>query len=283
MKKFWVTLSICCFLICAVCVIGMVRLNNLESKAQETGEKLEILKDAARESASEKPSETAGTSKHEGGSSSADSVESTDEISTPDTVAENTLDFASLYDVNPDICAWIEIPGTKVDYPILQSPTDDTKYLHTAYDGSEYIGGAIFTEVTYNSNDFNDPVTLIYGHTMRAGTMFGQLQSVYSDSVSFAEHNEIILYLPDEVRRYQVFAAVPYDTKHILYTYDFSNNYWYKNFFKSIGEIRSLDAQFDETVSIEPGDRVIILSTCITGNNSKRFLVMAVLSDDLTK
>lgn len=196
---------------------------------------------------------------------------------------EPTLDFVSIQKVNPEIHAWIEIEGTKVDYPILQSPTDDSKYLTTAHDGSYYVGGSIFTQASYNGKDFNDPVTVIYGHTMRSGTLFGQLQPVYSSASGFAEHSEIIIYLPEEVRRYTVFAAVPYENWHILHTYDFSVKYWYKNFFDSIGKIRSIGANFNREIMPEYGDRVIILSTCLNEDSTKRFLVMAIYQADFTE
>lgn len=199
------------------------------------------------------------------------------ETTAPETTAvDQPLDFTAAMEINPDIYAWIEIPGTVIDYPVLQSATDDTKYLTTAYDGSYYIGGSLFTEHQYNSRDFNDRVTIIYGHTMRSGALFGSLQEIYSDSTSFAECSKIKIYLNNEARTYQVFAAVPYDTSHILYTYDFTNDYWYDNFFKSIRKIRALEANFDDSYFPETGDQVIILSTCMTGNANMRYLVMAV-------
>ncbi|MBQ7930637.1 MAG: sortase [Clostridia bacterium] len=214
----------------------------------------------------------------------------TEETKPPETVPEETetpkppeptLDFDSMQKVNPDIYAWIEIEGTKVDYPILQSPTEDNKYLTTAHDGSYYVGGSIFTQASYNAKDFNDPVTVIYGHTMRSGTLFGQLQPVYSSASGFAEHSEMVIYLPNEVRRYTVFAAVPYKNWHILHTYDFSEEYWYKSFFDSIGKIRSIGANFNREIIPEYGDRVIILSTCLNEDSTKRYLVMAIHQDDL--
>ncbi len=208
-------------------------------------------------------------------------TESQTETSVPETEPSASLDFGVLRDINPDIYAWIEIEGTKVDYPVLQSPDNDDRYLNTAYDGSRYIGGAIFTQATYNSNDFDDPVTAIYGHTMASGTLFGQLQKVYSSSDGFASHGEIKIYLPDEVRYYDVFAAVPFENIHIMYNYDFSVEYWYNNFFDRVFDVRSLGANFNEELRPQPGDRVIILSTCLNEDSSKRFLVMAVNRDDL--
>ncbi len=209
-------------------------------------------------------------------------IESQTETSVPETQEPSaSLDFDVLWGINPDIYAWIEIDGTKVDYPVLQSPDNDDRYLNTAYDGSRYIGGAIFTQATYNSNDFNDPVTVIYGHTMASGTLFGQLQKVYTSSDGFASHSEIKIYLPDEVRYYDVFAAVPFEKIHIMYNYDFSVEYWYNNFFDRVFDVRSLGANFNEELRPRPGDRVIILSTCLNEDSSKRFLVMAVNRDDI--
>lgn len=201
--------------------------------------------------------------------------------SPPEPAEEQFLDFDKLRAVNPDIYAWIEIAGTIIDEPILQNATDSTKYLNTAYDGSRSTAGAIYTEATYNGTDFNDPVTLIYGHKTIAGHMFGALQSTYSDPASFVKYSDIKIYLPGEVRHYTVFAAVPYDNIHILYTYDFRNAYWYKNFFKNVQKIRAIGANFNLDIFPEPEDRVIILSTCLEGDKTRRYLVMAVLRNDI--
>ncbi len=211
-----------------------------------------------------------------------ESKETETETAKPAVPAEPTLDFEHLQtEVNPDIHAWIEIANTKVDYPILQSPDDDEKYLDVAYDGSGYVGGALFTQATYNGTDFNDRVTFIYGHTMANHTAFGQLYTIYSDPAKFEENNEIKLYLPEEVRYYTIFAAVPYEAYHIPHAYDFSVDYWYKTFFENVGKIRALDANFDEASFPAVGDRVIVLSTCYYGDTGKRYLVMAVNQSDL--
>ena len=81
---------------------------------------------------------------------------------------------------NPDIYAWIYIPGTKVNYPVLQHPTDDTYYLNYNIDGSKGLPGCIFSEKAYNGKDFSDHNTVLYGHNMKNGTMFGCLHK-YED------------------------------------------------------------------------------------------------------
>ena len=199
-------------------------------------------------------------------------------LKSPTTVS---LDFDRLHEVNPEIHAWLEIKNTYVDYPVLQSADNDKKYLSTAYNGTPYVGGAIYTEKTYNGTDFNDPVTLIYGHTMPWGILFGQLQPIYSVASTFEQHRNITLYLPGEVRNYVVFAAVPYEKIHILHTYDFSNAYWYDSFFDGVRNIRAIGANIAEDRFPESDDRVIILSVCLNEDTTRRFLVMAVLDEDL--
>ena len=196
-------------------------------------------------------------------------------------VIDSVLDFSNMWKMNTDICAWIEIEDTKVNYPILQNPNDDNKYLNTAIDGSYYIGGSLFTQATYNNKDFNDPVTVIYGHTMKSGALFGQLQSTYSNTTGFESHSEIKLYLPNEVRYYTVFAAVPYSNIHIMDAYDFSKPYWYENFFDGVMGIREFGVQLNKEIIPEPGDRVIVLSTCLNEDSTKRYLVMAIYQDDI--
>ncbi len=198
----------------------------------------------------------------------------------PTSSGEYTFDFDALREVNPDIHAWIEIPGTGVDYPVLQSPEDDEVYLYTAPDGSPYIGGSVFTQASYNSTVFDDPVTLLYGNTMLDGTMFGSLQTIYPvPPAADAAEGEILIYLPDEVCHYTVFAAVPYDNTHILYTYNFAEKYWYGNFFSGIRKIRSIDAWYDEENAPEYCEEVIVLSTSRADGSDGRYLVMAVLHD----
>ncbi len=199
----------------------------------------------------------------------------------PVPILDSFLDFPLMWEINPDICAWIEIDDTSVDYPVLQSPTDDNKYLSKAFDVNYYVGGSLFTQATYNSTDFNDPVTVIYGHSMRRGTLFGQLQGKYSNKEGFDSHSVIKLYLPDEVRYYTVFAAVPYPMIHILDAYDFSDPYRYRQFFEGVFDIREFTAQFNRDIVPEPGDRVLILSTCLLEDSKPRFLVMAILQDDI--
>ena len=92
-----------------------------------------------------------------------------------ESTVKNPIDFKSLKKKNSEIYAYIKIDGTKVDYPIVQSKTDDAFYLrHKAEDKSWSASGAVYTEAA-NSKDFNDFVTVIYGHNGYSDTFFTTL------------------------------------------------------------------------------------------------------------
>ncbi|MFQ8638961.1 MAG: class B sortase [Acutalibacteraceae bacterium] len=185
------------------------------------------------------------------------------------------IDFEALQSKNPDIYAWLRIPGTEFDFPLVQRSGDDTFYLTHDSDGNESSAGAIFTESAYNGTDMEDPVTVAYGHQMQAGTMFGRLQATYSEKESLKEYGEMIVYLPDKELHYTVFAAVPYDNRHILYQYDFSSGRHYNAFLNSIFEVREIGAQMSSEITVSPEDKLLILSTCMQGNPQRRYLVLA--------
>ena len=187
------------------------------------------------------------------------------------------VDFAGLQAVNPDIYGWLEIGDTNISYPIVQSRTDDTFYLDHNSDGAYSANGAIYSESKYNSGDMSDPVTILYGHHMKSGAMFGQLQRYYADAESFADHAVIKVYTPEATLEYGVFSAVPYSSRHILYYNDFSDPEVFRTFFDSVFVTRDLSAHFNEAYAPQAGDRVLILSTCLSSDNSRRFLVMATL------
>lgn len=206
--------------------------------------------------------------------------ESSEESSEPaDEAYQSPIDFESLQQQNADIYAWLRIPDTPVDYPVFQSPESDEYYLRRNVNKNYAIEGVLFTEKSYNGTDFNDPATIIYGHRMNNGTMFGSLQPTYSDAEGFAAHREIIVYLPEEEKHYTVFAAVPYDKWHILYSYDFSKPQSFWNFFDKIYSTRSLNANFAEDVTPTEEDHILILSTCLKGNSDQRYLVLAKLEE----
>lgn len=188
---------------------------------------------------------------------------------------EIPIDFEELWETNPDVYAWIVIPGTDINYPILQHPTDDSYYLNHNLDGSTGRPACIYTE-SLNSKDFTDNNTVIYGHNMRNGTMFAQLHK-FEDKDFFDENREIIIYLPDKVLHYKIFAVHNYDDRHLLYSFDFSDKAVYKDYLESIFSIDDMNANIDTEMTVTENDKIITLATCVYKKPSLRFHVQAVL------
>ena len=187
---------------------------------------------------------------------------------------EIPVDFTALQKRNPDVYAWITIPGTQIDYPILQSQQDDTYYLTHTIDGEEKTEGAIFTE-SCNSRDFEDPNTVVYGHNMRNGSMFRDLHN-YQDQAFFDSNREVIIYTPDAVRHYKIFAAYLYDNRHLIQSFNCRDKGIYRSYLDMIFSIRDMNAHIDTSVDVGTDDKIITLSTCYGTQTNRRYLVQAV-------
>ena len=197
-----------------------------------------------------------------------------------DRTVDVPVDFAAWQERNPDIYAWIEYPGTNVDYPVVQSGDDDGYYLRRDIDGQEAVAGSLYTEHTYNDKSFDEPVTVIYGHNMANRTMFGGLQS-HMESADLAGTEEYFyIYQPGRILTYRVVGGAPGDDAHILYYNDFSDPAGFNNYFGN------LYAQSGEHVNLpgllrpSPDDRVVILATCMNGERYLRYLIIGVLTED---
>ncbi len=186
----------------------------------------------------------------------------------------NPIDFESLTAQYPDVYAWIRIPGTNVDYPIVQREGDNGYYLNHTVDGRKRVEGAIFTE-DYNQKDFEDPNTLIYGHNMKNGSMFKTLHK-YKDRKFFEENRDVYIYQEGKVLKYKIFAAYTYDSRHLMLSFDFKDDIIYETYINSVLTKKDISSNIDVTVPITVKDKIITLSTC-NGNPNQRYLVQAVL------
>lgn len=193
----------------------------------------------------------------------------------PESTVEIPIDFAALQQQNPDVYAWIQVPGTEVDYPILQSSNDNTYYLNHTIDGEEKKEGAIFTE-NYNTKTFEDPNTVIYGHDMKNGSMFQSIHK-YMDRSFFDNNRDIVIYMPDQILHYKIFAAYLTDNRHLLMNYNFWSKDEYQQYLNSIFSMRDMNAFIDTSTEVTTEDKIITLSTCYAGISTQRYLVQAVL------
>ena len=208
------------------------------------------------------------------------SVVQTEPVTKMDFVSKK--DFTALKETYPHAYAWIEIPGTNISYPIIQHPTDDEYYLRRDEMGNYNVNGCIFTEHVYNTTDFTDPITLIYGHYVYEQDgykYFGGLQSMYREDLE--QYKEIIIYHPEKELHYEVFAAVPHNQEHILWGEEFTVAEEFNAFIDEIKNTKGFDAKIDNDCEVTSGDNVIILSTCYNGRPTSRFLVLAKLVETI--
>jgi len=190
--------------------------------------------------------------------------------------AEEAKQLSDYRAVTTDVYAMLRIPGTKIDYPVAQNAEEDNFYLRHDINGKFSANGTLFTEHAYNSKSFDDRVTVIYGHNMASGEMFGNLQEIYSDEDTFNTYKDIYINTNGKDLHYRVFAAVPYDNTHILYHYGrFQNPDSVGEFLDSVYSTRDFSVNISEDDKPESGEKILVLSTCLKGNYSKRFLVLA--------
>lgn len=182
------------------------------------------------------------------------------------------IDFASLKAQNSDIYSWIKIPGTCVDFPIVSRAGDNSYYLRRDFTGAFDWNGCIFTE-NYNSLTFEDKVTVIYGHNIKSGTMFGDLIQ-YTDREYFNANDSMTIYLPDGQKEYTLVAAVTFDNRHLLHYNDYNDPEQFESLAYQLLNTRNLTTTVADGAVIDKDDRLVILSTCYYNQKDKRFLVI---------
>lgn len=183
-------------------------------------------------------------------------------------------DFAELYLQNPHLVGWMAIPGTVIDYPVMQSPEDPDYYLSRNFDKKNSKRGCLYTWPASDVAAPSDNIT-VFGHHMRDGSMFGQL-SKYRDAKFRAEHPYIFFDSLQKLRTYEVMAvflttaSVGEGFSYHEYI-DFADE---KEFDRFISRVRKLQL-YDSGVTAEYGDKFICLSTCEYSQVNGRLVVVA--------
>lgn len=190
-------------------------------------------------------------------------------------IPEKNIDWNELHGQNPDIYAWIYVPGTNIDYPILQHPDEKSYYLNHNIDGSEGYPGCIYTQ-NVNTKDWTDPNTVIYGHNMNNGSMFHDLHR-FEDAVFFDETQYLYIYTPERNLVYEIFAAYPFTNIDLIMCFDYSTPEALLVYFDGIWTNRSMTSHFRDSIVLYGDSRIITMSTCIGGQPDMRYLVQAVL------
>lgn len=188
--------------------------------------------------------------------------------------------LAAAQEANPDVCAWLYVPGTNVSLAVARHLEDDLYYMEHAADGSQSPIGSAFLEGA-NSPGFDDPVTVLYGHSFSdAEIMFTQLHCFESIEF-FGKAESFYVYLPDRVLAYRVVGACLYSNERIVAGLDFSDQGSLQSYFDFVadGDDEAFIGLKRRTGSLDAAsDRLVQLSTCtLPRTDGSRYVVTGVL------
>lgn len=191
-------------------------------------------------------------------------------------VYEETLEtpppsaVALLREQYPDVCGWMRIEGTVIDYPVVHTPGHSEKYLRMDLEGNYARSGVPFLDGRIG---LDSPHLIIYGHNMLNGTMFSDLTK-YTTPAFAAEHDIICLSLEAQERRYRIFAVIETDGQDAWYkAMDFSSPEEYQKQLSALS-LRSLYKG-----ELPEKGQLLTLSTCTGLRQQKRLLVIAAQID----
>lgn len=190
------------------------------------------------------------------------------EISEVETNEEKTdnvkINFEELANINSDIVAWIEIEGTNINYPVVQS-RDNTYYLKHSFYKKWSNYGTIYMDATANK-DFSSQNTFIYGHYTTNNSMFGELGNYMKQSF-YESHPNIIIYTPNKNFRIEVFSVHVDDASSDSYQMNFTTEEAYKSYIDLMIEKSIIDSNVEVDYST---DRIVTLYSCSREANYKK-------------
>ena len=183
--------------------------------------------------------------------------------------------YKDIYEMNNDVVGWIKMEGTKLDYPVMQTPNDPNFYLYRDFDKKNSKRGSVYAKEDCDINEPSDNIT-IFGHNMQDGSMFACLGN-YTSKRAWEDNSLIFFDTLTEYHTYKIFAV--FKTSANL-----GQGFRYHTFVDAASE-----QEFDEFVStcerlsfydtgITPvyGDKLICLSTCEYTLDNGRLVVAAV-------
>lgn len=181
-----------------------------------------------------------------------------------------SVDWESLKKENADVVAWILIPGTDINYPVVQGPNNDY-YLDRSLKGEYVRQGSIFLDAN-TANDFSGDNSLIYGHSVDIGGMFTSLNK-FEDLSFFDSTPYFWLLTPQQNYKAEIFAFSKIPDSSAAYTSDFGS------FKETILEKVRNQAMYTRPVDF--GEyKLVTLSTCNLDygyDSDQRLVLSAVL------
>ena len=190
---------------------------------------------------------------------------------------EDNPTLKDLEKLNPDVKAWIQVPKTNIDYPVVQGQ-DDMEYINKNVYGEFELSGAIFLSCL-NKDDFSDPYNLVYGHNMKNGGMFADVAD-FTNKEYFETHQKGKLYLTDATRKIRFFACMKVtaaDAK--IYHPD---GYRKENLKDLLDYIQANAVQYRD-VNVADENSLIALSTCSEAETNGRVVLIGKLEREVAE
>lgn len=188
---------------------------------------------------------------------------------------ENGASFEELLAVNPDVCAWVSLDNTMVDFPVLQGETN-LSYINKDVYGNFALAGSIFLD-SCNDRAFTDTYSLLYGHHMENSGMFGDLD-LYKNRKFFDDNTTGMLILPDRAYKLEIFACllVPASEDYI-----FNTDQWQADIDGAIAYVEE-NALYLHRNTLEElkglgAPQMLALTTCSTEFTDARTIILAVM------
>ena len=187
-----------------------------------------------------------------------------------------TTSYERLFEANADMIGWLNIPGTQIDYPVMQTLEDEEYYLRRNFYKEKDKNGCLLMD-TDSDIHMAGANLIIHGHNMKSGDMFGTLQD-YQDQEYGMEHNKLYLYTRDEKREYELiavfFSKVYLQTDQVFKYYQYFGGEDQDAFDSFYSNIKKLSL-YDTGAEAEYGDEFLTLSTCAYQTKNGRFVVVA--------
>ncbi len=174
----------------------------------------------------------------------------------------------SLKTINKNILAWIKVPNTKINYPIVRGD-DNLFYLNHDINNNLSIHGSIFMD--YRNKNSDDKNLILYGHHMKDGTMFKDLVK-YKDVDFFKENDIIYLDVDGEILEYEIFAVIVTDGDSDYISIDFNNSDEFLNYIEKIKR----NSLLKRDIIFNGDEDILTLSTCSYEFDNARTAIYAV-------
>ena len=185
-----------------------------------------------------------------------------------------TIDWKALKEKNPEVVGWILIPDTDISYPIVQG-SDNSYYLNHTFEKKENYAGAIFMDANAN-NSFQDRNTIIYGHNVKHGTMFAELEN-FKEQEFFEKHPYLYIFTEQQNYRCEIFSMYSTTATSDSYRIQYADD---ADFTAYVDMVKGL-SDFKRDIMVKGSDRIVSLSTCSYERNGQpselRYLLHASL------